>query len=62
MTWIYGAVALGVAGLVPLVVLTARLLVSARRLAGEIERTTALLAPVRERLKSANVTPGRQEG
>ncbi|MEO3810162.1 hypothetical protein ABGB17_14270 [Sphaerisporangium sp. B11E5] len=62
MTWIYAAVALGVAGLVPLVVLTARLLVSARRLAGEIERAASRLEPVRDRLRAAIAASGRQEG
>jgi hypothetical protein len=62
MTWIYGAVALGVAGLVPLAVLTARLLVSARRLTSEIEQAASRLEPVRAQLLAVTGASMRQEG
>ncbi|WP_424531937.1 hypothetical protein ACOZ38_17835 [Sphaerisporangium viridialbum] len=53
MIWIYVAVGVGVAGLVPLVVLGARVLVAMRGLAREIERATTRLAPVQGRFKAA---------
>jgi hypothetical protein len=47
MIWIYAAVGLAVAGLVPLALLIARVLVAVRGLTREIERTAACLEPVR---------------
>ncbi|WP_214410997.1 hypothetical protein [Sphaerisporangium fuscum] len=47
MVWIYVAVGLGVAGLVPIAVLSVRVLVAMRGLTREIERTTRRLEPVR---------------
>jgi hypothetical protein len=62
MIWIYVAVGLGVAGLVPLVVLTARVLVAVRRLAREMERAATRLEPVQERLNAAIGAFGGREG
>ncbi|RCG29783.1 hypothetical protein DQ384_19640 [Sphaerisporangium album] len=47
MMWIYVAVGLAVAGLVPLGFLTARVLVAVRGLTREIERTAGRLETVR---------------
>ncbi|WP_248963134.1 hypothetical protein [Sphaerisporangium perillae] len=62
MTWIYVAVGLAVAGLVPLAVLAARVVVAVRGLSHEIERATRRLEPVQGRLRAAVGASGRQEG
>ncbi|GII82052.1 hypothetical protein Ssi03_00420 [Sphaerisporangium siamense] len=59
MTWIYLAVGLAVAGLVPVALLTARVLVAVRGLTREIERTTRRLESVRP---AATASAGRIEG
>jgi hypothetical protein len=62
MVWIYVAVGLAVAGLVPLVVLTARVLVAMRGLTREMERAAARLEPVHRRLGAAIAASGEREG
>ncbi|MET8143807.1 hypothetical protein ABZU32_26180 [Sphaerisporangium sp. NPDC005288] len=62
MTWIFVAVGLAVAGLVPLAVLSARVVVAARGLSREIERANGRLAPVQGRLKAAIGASVRTEG
>ncbi|MEU9889123.1 hypothetical protein [Sphaerisporangium sp. NPDC051011] len=62
MMWIYVTVGLAVAGLVPLGVLTARVLVAVRGLTREIERTAGRLETVHAAsTASAGVLKG-QEG
>ncbi|MEU8271385.1 hypothetical protein AB0B89_30025 [Sphaerisporangium sp. NPDC049002] len=62
MIWIYVAVGVGVAGLVPLAVLATRVLVAMRGLAREIERATTRLAPVQGRLSAAIGASGSAGG
>ncbi|WP_344942911.1 hypothetical protein [Sphaerisporangium flaviroseum] len=62
MIWIYVAVGLALAGLVPVAVLTARVLVAIRGLTREIERATTLLEPVQGRLGAVIAASGRAEG
>ncbi|MET8162062.1 hypothetical protein ABZT47_37370 [Sphaerisporangium sp. NPDC005289] len=62
MTWIFVAVGLAVVGLVPLAVLSARVVVAARGLSREIERANGRLAPVQGRLKAAIGASVRTEG
>ncbi|GII61217.1 hypothetical protein Skr01_13020 [Sphaerisporangium krabiense] len=59
MTWIYLAVGLAVAGLAPVALLTARVLVAVRGLTREMERTARRLESVRS---TAIASAGRIEG
>ncbi|GAA2371972.1 hypothetical protein [Nonomuraea africana] len=58
MSWIYVAVALGVAGLTVLAVVTARVLVATRRLSAEVRRASAQLTAARETLRARNGANG----
>lgn len=62
MIWIYAAVGVAAAGLVPLVVLAARVLAAMRGLTREIERAAVRLPPAQVRLRAAIGASRRQEG
>ncbi|GII78133.1 hypothetical protein Sru01_31150 [Sphaerisporangium rufum] len=57
MIWLFAAIGLALAGLVPIVLLAVRVLVAAGELAGELERAGDRLARARRRLGAA--TGGR---
>jgi hypothetical protein len=62
MIWIWAAVALAVAGLVPIAVLVARVLAALRGLTREIERAATRLGPAQGRLRSVIGASRRPEG
>ena len=62
MNWIYTAVVLAVAGVVPIAVLTARVLVALRRLTRELERAGGRLGPAQARFEAVVGALGGQEG
>ncbi|MFB9248916.1 hypothetical protein ACFFWE_11805 [Sphaerisporangium melleum] len=62
MTSIFVAVGLAVTGLVPLAVLSSRVVVAARSLTREIERANDRLAPAESRFKALIGTSRRAQG
>ncbi|GAA2668389.1 hypothetical protein GCM10010412_046380 [Nonomuraea recticatena] len=58
MSWIYVAVALGVAGLAVLGFATARVLTEARRLSDEVRRASARIASSEQTLRLRNGAKG----